>query len=83
MGEIEVTGKILTPNDTCSISFEINKDAMHVCILIKGDFKNKFWELTCPCQVSVVYPLNGLPEVDTLMPCGKDNHWAIKFEGEE
>lgn len=41
---------------------------------------DRFWELTCPCGDIVHYPINGLPEIDTLMPCGKENHWAVKYK---
>jgi len=42
--------------------------------------KEQFWRLECPCGRVVFYPLNGLPEVDTPMPCGNPNHWAVKLE---
>lgn len=42
----------------------------------------KFWELTCPCGVTDVYPLNGLPEVDTPHSCGNPKHWALKYKKE-
>lgn len=37
------------------------------------------WQLTCPCGVTAVYPLNGLPTVDTAHPCGHANHWTIRY----
>lgn len=39
----------------------------------------RFCRIACPCGVEVVYPINGLPAVDTLHPCGKPNHWTVKF----
>lgn len=42
--------------------------------------KDKFWYIVCPCGVEAVYPLNKLPEVDTPHPCGKADHWTIKFD---
>lgn len=40
------------------------------------------WTIECPCKVQVVYPVNGLPEVDTLHPCGNPNHYTVRyFEG--
>lgn len=53
----------------------------NICILISGDINN-FWTLTCPCGKTVSYPLNRLPEVDTLMPCGNPKHWVIKYKKE-
>ncbi len=52
-----------------------------VCILFSGDgFTKRFWQLTCPCGVTDAFPLNELPEVDTLQSCGNPKHWAVKFE---
>ena len=38
-----------------------------------------FWEFTCPCGKKDTYPVNGLPEVDTLHSCGDPNHWIVKY----
>ena len=46
----------------------------------KGDMRNDFWRITCPCGVTVTYPLNGLPEVDTKHPCDNPDHWTVKYE---
>ena len=40
---------------------------------------DQFWRITCPCGVEVVYAVNGLPVVDTPHPCGKPNHWTVKY----
>ena len=50
-----------------------------VCFMGK-ESANTFWRITCPCGVEVVYPVNQLPEIDTLNPCGKPNHWTVKYE---
>ena len=47
-----------------------------VCFMGK-ESANTFWRITCPCGVEVVYPVNQLPEIDTLHPCGKPNHWTV------
>lgn len=38
-----------------------------------------FFKFECPCGAATSYPINGLPEVDTPMPCGNKDHWVIKF----
>ena len=47
-----------------------------------GRSLDKVWKIECPCGNIVEYPLNGLPEVDTPMPCGNKNQWVIKFDEE-
>ena len=42
--------------------------------------KEKFWGFTCPCGVTVEYPLNGLPEVTTKHPCGNPNHFTVSYD---
>lgn len=42
----------------------------------------RVWELTCPCGVTDVFPLNGLPEVDTRHSCGNPKHWTLKYKRE-
>lgn len=41
---------------------------------------NKQWSVTCPCGVTVLFPLNGLPEKDVKHPCGNPDHWTIRFK---
>ena len=43
------------------------------------DGAKPYWKITCPCGRTVTYPINGLPEVDTPMPCGNPKHWAVKY----
>jgi hypothetical protein len=55
----------------------------HVSIgfcLVGPEIRKNFFRVACPCGIEVTYPINGLPEVDTLMPCGNPNHWAVKYE---
>jgi hypothetical protein len=40
---------------------------------------DSFWTITCPCEVSVTYPVNALPTVDTPHPCGNPDHWTVKI----
>lgn len=40
---------------------------------------NEAWKVTCPCGVSVSYPINKIPTVDTQMPCGNPDHYAVKY----
>ena len=39
-----------------------------------------FWRVVCPCGVEVHYPINGFPTVDTPHPCGKPEHWTVRFD---
>lgn len=39
----------------------------------------RFWQLTCSCGVTAYFPVNGLPTVDTPHPCGKPNHWSVRY----
>jgi len=66
-----------------SLCINANTDIDCVLILFTGKKAiETFWELTCPCGVIVTYPLNKLPEVDTLHPCDNPKHWTIKYEEE-
>ena len=54
-------------------------DAVFTGVYITNGDK-AFWVITCPCGERVTYPLNGLPKVDTLMPCGNPKHWAVRWK---
>jgi hypothetical protein len=55
----------------------------YIGIQFSGDGARKFWRIECPCGVSVEYPVNGLPEVDTQHPCGNQDHWTVKYDSDE
>lgn len=38
-----------------------------------------FWEITCPCGVTVGYGINELPNIDTPHPCGDPEHFSVTF----
>ena len=42
----------------------------------------EFWKIKCPCGIEVTYPINELPLVDTLHPCGDHKHWTVKISDE-
>ena len=49
-------------------------------LLVGQRAREEFVRFTCSCGSAVSYPLNGIPEVDTPMPCGNPRHWAVRFE---
>ena len=71
---MEIEYKVVSTDteEICGISHYIG-------VYIAEGFRDKFWQITCPCGDTVVYPLNGLPEVNTPMPCGDERHWAVKY----
>lgn len=63
------------------VNAEETKDRMpYIGIHFQGDIGHKFWMITCPCGITVDYPVNGLPEVDTPHPCGNEDHWVVKYD---
>lgn len=46
---------------------------------VGGDASSDFWRIKCPCGVEVSFPVNGIPTVDTLHPCGNPNHWSVQY----
>ena len=53
-----------------------------VCGMYISGNKDECWQFTCPCGVTDVFPINGLPEVDTPQSCGVPNHWTVKYAKE-
>lgn len=66
--EEEITVSFIKVGDFCGIEF-YGKQSVE-----------EFYKIICPCGITVTYPLNGIPEVDTLHPCGNPNHWSIKYK---
>ena len=60
------------------ISIEI-PGPMYIGICFQGEIENEFWRIKCPCGVEVKYPVNGLPGIDTLHPCGNKDHWSVMY----
>lgn len=42
----------------------------------KGNFS---LSITCPCGVTVIFPVDNLPEKDIPHPCGDPAHFSVKF----
>src|SRR3989304_2039284 len=74
--EVDLSNVTIREVGTTLNSF--NSTYIGVCFMGK-ESANTFWKITCLCGVEVVYPVNKLPEVDTLHPCGKPNHWTVKY----
>lgn len=55
-------------------------DYSYYGIYFSNDGARRFWKITCPCGVTVEYPVNQLPEIDTPHPCGNINHWTVKYD---
>lgn len=47
--------------------------------LSSTDIFEEFWKIRCPCGITITYPVNELPLIDTMHPCGDPNHWTIKI----
>ena len=58
-------------------TFPRTHDALFIGFYLVGDV-SRYWQVTCPCGITVNYPLNGIPEVDTPFPCKNKNHWVVK-----
>lgn len=67
--------KIVQPSEVVSINLVIK--GTNEANLQKS--RDQFWRSTCPCGKTDTYPLNGLPEVDTLHSCGNPNHWVVRY----
>ena len=61
----------------------INFSTREARSLLIETHKNTFWKLTCSCGVTVTYPLDGLPTVDTPHPCNNPNHWTVRYEDQQ
>ena len=42
--------------------------------------RENFMKFTCPCGVVLKIHPHEFPTKDLMMPCGKPNHYAIKYE---
>ena len=55
-------------------------EGYNCCLEFHGrEFIDNYIRFRCNCGVTLSFGLNKIPEVDTPMPCGNPNHWAVRY----